>query len=390
MPRNRSLQQEQDQAAIQKSDDSLISADVPALQKLLEELQTQLKELKDFTASICTRVQEKNLPTKSGLSLLEVRRHLLLNYCSRVLFCLLRKSEGKSINGHPVIKQMVHIRLLLEKTKPIQQKLKYQIDKLLQRQKGVMSDASREALSFKPRPNLLLPKDDRVSLTGKLPSKGAQKDGEEPVGVYRPPKINPTSVDQAEQNQMRRRETSDRVKRNAKRNSAISELRNDLLQRPEEASTGGAANLRKDEEDKELDEFEEDMFIRLQPTKESKKKINKKTNVTSYAEFDDLNDLSSQIRKQQKKTAKMAKADDNPEIASDEEEVWGENLAPRKRKAMGREEEVGEGGKADVFSSKQKKIKTFPQKSTNDQKKIFKAATEKTRRIDCGFFYFYF
>jgi len=41
------------------------------------------------------------------------------------------QAKGEQIKGHPVIDQLVKIRVYLEKIKPIEKKLKYQIDKLL-------------------------------------------------------------------------------------------------------------------------------------------------------------------------------------------------------------------------------------------------------------------
>lgn len=41
------------------------------------------------------------------------------------------KAEGKTVKDHPVIDQLVRIRTILEKMKPIEAKLKHQIEQLL-------------------------------------------------------------------------------------------------------------------------------------------------------------------------------------------------------------------------------------------------------------------
>jgi hypothetical protein len=41
------------------------------------------------------------------------------------------QAKGEQVKDHPVINQLVKIRVYLEKIKPIEKKLKYQIDKLL-------------------------------------------------------------------------------------------------------------------------------------------------------------------------------------------------------------------------------------------------------------------
>ena len=43
----------------------------------------------------------------------------------------LLKSQGKLINSHPVIKKLIYLKYLIEKTKNIDTKLKPQIDKLI-------------------------------------------------------------------------------------------------------------------------------------------------------------------------------------------------------------------------------------------------------------------
>ena len=41
------------------------------------------------------------------------------------------KAQGKPVKDHPVIDQLVRVRAIIEKTKPIEKKLSYQIDKLV-------------------------------------------------------------------------------------------------------------------------------------------------------------------------------------------------------------------------------------------------------------------
>jgi hypothetical protein len=47
------------------------------------------------------------------------------------VFYLLLKAQGKSVKDHPVIDEFIRIRTLLEKLKPIDAKLKNQVDKLI-------------------------------------------------------------------------------------------------------------------------------------------------------------------------------------------------------------------------------------------------------------------
>lgn len=61
------------------------------------------------------QVKSNNYPTVEGISYLEAKHLLLLNYCQSLVYYLLRKARGFSINGHPVVQSLVEIRLFLEK-----------------------------------------------------------------------------------------------------------------------------------------------------------------------------------------------------------------------------------------------------------------------------------
>lgn len=61
------------------------------------------------------QVKENQLPTADGISYLEVKHLLLLSYCQSIVYYLLRKAKGLSIDSHPVVRCLVEIRLFLEK-----------------------------------------------------------------------------------------------------------------------------------------------------------------------------------------------------------------------------------------------------------------------------------
>ena len=72
-----------------------------------------------------------NLATAEGVSYLEAKHLLLLHYCINIVFYLLLKAEGRPVRDHPVIPRLLELRAYLEKIRPIDKKLQYQMDKLL-------------------------------------------------------------------------------------------------------------------------------------------------------------------------------------------------------------------------------------------------------------------
>ena len=76
-------------------------------------------------------MREGQLATAEGVSYLEAKYLLLLHYCIHLVFYVLLKAEGRSVRDHPVIARLVEIRAFLEKARPIDKRLRYQMDKLL-------------------------------------------------------------------------------------------------------------------------------------------------------------------------------------------------------------------------------------------------------------------
>ena len=79
----------------------------------------------------CLQVRTGALATAEGISYLEAKHLLLLNYCMCIVFYLLLKAEGRPVREHPVIVRLVELRAYLEKIRPIDRKLQYQMDKML-------------------------------------------------------------------------------------------------------------------------------------------------------------------------------------------------------------------------------------------------------------------
>ncbi len=69
--------------------------------------------------------------TKHGMTYLEMKYNLLLSYCQFLSFFIVLKLEGKPVKDHPVVGKLIHIKTLLERLRPLDQKLQYQIDKLI-------------------------------------------------------------------------------------------------------------------------------------------------------------------------------------------------------------------------------------------------------------------
>ena len=120
------------------------------------------------------------------MSYLDAKHLLMLSYCVNIVFYLLLKAEGRPVRDHPVVLRLVEIRTYLEKLRPVDRKLRYQIDKLVKmadRPSEERAAEEEDPLAFRPNPDALVSKVDEDAEEG-----GAG-------GAYRPPKMLPTAME---------------------------------------------------------------------------------------------------------------------------------------------------------------------------------------------------
>lgn len=130
------------------------------------------------------RVRNGELTTDQGLSFLEMKYNMLLSYLINLTYIVLRKCSGERIEGDPCIDRLVEIRTVLEKIRPIDHKLKYQIDKLVKT--AVTGTNINDPTVFKAKPENLLGNSD-----GSSDSEDANNEisSNTKTGVYVPPKL---------------------------------------------------------------------------------------------------------------------------------------------------------------------------------------------------------
>lgn len=211
------------------------------------------------------------------------------------------------------MRQLLRLRYIMEKLAPIDNKLKYQIDRLMK-----LSDGSASAEDIKSgllRPNLaaLMEEEDEddedSSNKKKKSSKKSKKDmmdsdeeddedEEKPknAGVYRPPKtsfVPYPNEKQAEKDDKRMEKAKSRLRSS----EMIHALRSEFDNAPDVSGSGGVAEELGDmqrlaEEENERTQFEEDHFVRLTVSrKEKKDKKRREREATRLDNFDDIGDF---------------------------------------------------------------------------------------------------
>ncbi|KAK3231079.1 hypothetical protein Dsin_002960 [Dipteronia sinensis] len=258
--------------------DETVTKEATQLAAVLKDMKEGLDAVRSKVQALITKVKENNYPTADGFSYLEAKHLLLLNYCQSIVYYLLRKANGLSIEGHPVVRSLVEVRLFLEKIRPIDKKLQYQIQKLTsasvterateelkpKEKKSKVSQETGDLLRYRPNPDMLVSKN---------------MSAEDGAGVYKPPKFAPTSMDE---DKISRKEKNDLRKeiemlRQVRQSTYMRELMDNLEGRPEEireiVGTESRELNRYREKMEQRARQEEDLFTRAPLTKMEKKKM---------------------------------------------------------------------------------------------------------------------
>nr|CAG4637492.1 EOG090X0IJO [Ceriodaphnia reticulata]SVE73302.1 EOG090X0IJO [Ceriodaphnia reticulata] len=239
--------------------ENILAADLPLAVSNLNDIKTIVTQVNQMVRNIIDRIKNKEFPTTQGMSFLDVKNQLLLKYLMNLNCVSLKKVSGESIDGSPSIERLVEIRTLLERMRPVEHKLRYQIEKLLKiATAGKFEDS--DPLQFKANPNNL------ISKMGNDSSSDEEDDQKEKkTGVYVPPRLVPMKYDGDETADQRATKVAEKVRRHALSSSALQGLKEEYLDTPAEIveSTANSSKMSIARERQERQEYEETYFTRL-------------------------------------------------------------------------------------------------------------------------------
>ncbi|KAJ4303558.1 hypothetical protein N0V90_002456 [Kalmusia sp. IMI 367209] len=249
------------------------------------------------------------LPPKNGISLLDVKNELLLSYLQNLVFLVLLKlrarsgasmgKDNQSLNPQDeVVQKLVELRVYLEKgVRPLENRLKYQIDRIIRaaddasrkpshdaktpRTKSSHAESGSDSDASDGGSDASASEDERIA--GPNPSRfsrekisAASKFTTSKDGIYRPPRIAPVSMPTTESREQRQ---ARRPGKSATLDEFVAtELSTAPIAQPSIGSTiveGGRRTKsdRERREETERREYEESNYVRL-PAK-SKKELAK-------------------------------------------------------------------------------------------------------------------
>mmetsp|Transcript_7078 Transcript_7078/g.9248 ORF Transcript_7078/g.9248 Transcript_7078/m.9248 type:complete len:704 (-) Transcript_7078:719-2830(-) len=290
----------------------LLMSQAPELVGLLDDFDGNIKLLRDQIVPFLQSIKSETQKTDEGISYLEAKFHVMLTYCVNIAYYLLMKAEGKSVKEHPVIEQLVRIRVLMEKLRPLDKKLKPQFDRLIQSIGKQATNKSREedATSFKPNPEDLMG-DDSDSDEDEM---GSEVRSEKMSGSngrkYIVPKLAAVPFLENEKAIAKQTKLEEKRKARERKNRMLSDLREEFSERPSEVAAIGTED--KDSEAREMDErrreYEESNFIRLRESKKEKQERLRRERkaqqgmANSLAELEEFEEMQSIIDSKKSKS----------------------------------------------------------------------------------------
>ncbi|XP_014280800.1 neuroguidin [Halyomorpha halys] len=243
-----------------------------------KEALTIFKNLKEVGSQVLTlvntlknRVVNNQLGVDNGISLLDVKNQLMIQYLLNLAQLIILKTTGKSIEGSSALDRVIENRIILEKCKPIEQKLKYQIEKYVKRS-IVGSVDDKDPSRFKANPEDFLEGSDEDEDEDEVADQQSEKnkDKKKP-GVYVPPRLTSVPYDD-ERSVDKQNKLLERSRNHALRSSVIQELKEEYLDIPVEVKATNSVQQKEDKYQKMKKEYEESYFTRLPVTKEEKRK----------------------------------------------------------------------------------------------------------------------
>lgn len=272
---------------------AVIAEDSPQLENLLQSLCTDANSMEKFVSELIASSEQ--LQTENGISVLDIKYHSLLSYIIDIVMITRMKVQGLSIANCSAKHRLVENRTVMEKVRPLEQKLRYRIDKLLQQS---MNKNPNDPMSLKP---------DLDNLENKLESDQDSDNSTGEVKKYIPPQI--ASLNYISDNQKKEKDLDEAKKRALKKSSIISELVQESSDAPLEM-TESFTRKRIQEERIRITKYEEANFTRVNLTKKQKRSMGKHVmrqseldTITNFGDISVLED-NNKFRENRKRKAK--------------------------------------------------------------------------------------
>jgi hypothetical protein len=286
------------------------------LLSVLDDFTSGLDSAESALDSVLERLEGNELPTKQGISLLQTKAQLMVEYVECLAVFSGLKLQGCSIGdseaGRSVVQKLLENRIMLEKMLPIEKKLKYQIDRLLR--SSTVEAGSSSALKFGPNPDLIVSSSEAANADSgasmAISSGEQERAKKEAAGIYVPPRNRMVEYEEEERREKEVLKAKEKLKKKAKSSEIVQALREEFTDAPiEEKVYGVDQRFEIDDDEEDRRRYEEDNFTRLLETKKDKAKRKAKriaaSRIDAWDDFDAFDDLADTMHKMEKNSQRI-------------------------------------------------------------------------------------
>ncbi|EAX89973.1 hypothetical protein TVAG_091630 [Trichomonas vaginalis G3] len=224
----------------------------------LKKIIQSANEVHGIFQKVNTKVQNDTAASVDGISLLQVRNHCLVEYLESLASYGATRCRGGELKDP--IDKLVTNRCIIEKIKPLEKQLQYQINKYAEIEKG-------NTQNYRANPDSMLQSGEQAQQAEGMVS-----------ATYQAPKVSSTLYPKAESDQKKEAKYARSIRARTKGDALMDEVAADITEDPLEA--GRKANASRElrefmKRQKEIEEFEEEHFVRLQRSKKDKAMMKK-------------------------------------------------------------------------------------------------------------------
>lgn len=122
-----------------------------------EKLTDSLKRFRQYIKKMKDILNINKIEKDKGFSFLQCKYEIILQYTSNQLYYFLLRLHGKELTSTNVVQRLIHMRLLIEKIKPLEKQFKHQIERLVSLKPYINSiDSNSDTNTTVPEQNELL------------------------------------------------------------------------------------------------------------------------------------------------------------------------------------------------------------------------------------------
>uniref|UniRef100_A0A8D8Y729 Neuroguidin-B n=1 Tax=Cacopsylla melanoneura TaxID=428564 RepID=A0A8D8Y729_9HEMI len=127
---------------------------VKQMRSLLSTINSACKEANTSLDGLVKKVDQQEVNVRNGISILDVKYQSKLMYLTNIAYLVMKRLHGQQISRDEAIERLVELRTVLERIRPLEQKLKYHIDKYIKIATRGETDPN-DPTSFKANPDMM-------------------------------------------------------------------------------------------------------------------------------------------------------------------------------------------------------------------------------------------